>query len=153
MRKKEKRYIIENSDKIPLVGGKIEWNVYDVANSILHHSNDIGTHPALVLIEIDGKVLVAELNHTSGPMKLEIKNPNSLDPQKISFLKRKTIVSKDKHNRKPLTIKDLKAKRNDRILSEEEKEIILKSLNGKTVNRLNIKILLELEVEEKKPKK
>lgn len=153
MRKKEKKHIIENSEEIPLVGGKREWNVYDVSNSILHHTLEEKAHPSLVLLEYNGKLLLAELNHTSGPMKMEIKNPNTKDA-KPSHLKRVTVVTKDKAQKEPITIKDLQTKRNDRILSEDEKKDILKSLNRKNVNRLNMRILLELEPEQKKkPKK
>ncbi len=153
MRKKEKKHIIETSKEIPLVGGKREWNVYDVGNAILHHTLEEDEHPSLVLVEYEGKVLLAELNHTSGPMKKQIKNPNTNDI-KNSFLKRVTTVTKDKEKKEPITLKDLKKKRNDRIFSEEEKRDILDSLNNKKVNRINMKILLELKNQKnKKPKK
>lgn len=151
MRKKEKKHIIENATEIPLVGGKREWNVYDVDNSILHNSDHEGSHPSLVLVEYKGKVLVAEVTHSKGNMKLPIQNPNTQDPEP-SYIKRKTKVTRDKAKTEPITLKDLKTKRNDRILSEEEKVGILKSLNNKSVNRVNMKILVELK-EKKKPKK
>ncbi|MDE6414462.1 MAG: hypothetical protein K2K48_03520 [Anaeroplasmataceae bacterium] len=153
MRKREKKHIIETSKEIPLVRGKREWNVYDVPNSILHHTLEADTHPSLVVLEYDKKVLLAELNHTSGSMKKKIKNPNTKDI-KPSYLKRVTVVTKDKGKKEPITIKDLQAKRNDRILSEEEKRDILSSLNNKAINKFNLKILMNLTLEKKKkPKK
>lgn len=151
MRKKEKKHIIETSDKIPLVGGKREWNVYDVDNSILHNSDQEGTHPSLVLVEYEGKVLVAEVTHSKGGMKLPIQNPNTQDTMP-SYIKRKTKVTRNKENSQPITLKDLKRKRNDRILSDEEKKEILYSLNNKNVNRVNMRVLVELK-EKKKPRK
>ena len=134
MRKKEKKHIIESAKEIPLVGGKREWNVYDVDNSVLHHTLEDDKHPSLVLVEYEGKVLLAELNHTSGPMKKKIKNPNTKDI-KGSYLKRVTVVTKGKDKKEPITIKDLQIKRNDRIFSETEKRDILASLNNKTINK------------------
>lgn len=151
MRKKEKKHIIENATEIPMVGGKMEWNVYDLDNSILHNSDHKGSHPSLVLVEYNGKVLVAEVTHSKGKMKLPIQNPNTQDTEP-SYIKRKTKVTKNKAQTDPITLKDLKTKRNDRILSEEEKRNILSSLNNKNVNRVNMRILVEL-VEKKKPKK
>ncbi len=150
MRKKEKKHIIETSEEIPLVGGKREWNVYDVDNSILHNSDHKGTHPSLVLVEYEGKVLIAEVTHSKGNMKLPIKNPNTNDTQQ-SYIKRRTKVTKNKENSQPITLKDLKSKRNNRLLSEEEKRDILDSLNNKKINRVNMKVLVELK-EKKKPK-
>lgn len=153
MRKKEKKHIIENATEIPLVGGKREWNVYDVNNSILHHTLEDDKHPSLVLVEYEGKVLLAELNHTSGAMKKKIKNPNTND-KKDSYLKRITMVTKDKDKKDPITLDDLKKKRNDRILSEEEKRDILASLNSKNINKINMRVLVELTPKKnKKPKK
>lgn len=151
MRKKEKKHIIETANEIPMVGGKREWNVYDVENSILHNSDDDGTHPSLVLVEYEGKVLVVEVTHSSKGMKLPIKNPDTRDPAP-SYIKRRTKVTRNKEKNQPITLKDLKTKRNNRILSEEEKKDILDSLNNKRVNRLNMRVLVELK-EKKKPKK
>ncbi len=150
MRKKEKKHIIETSEQIPLVNGKREWNVYDIDNSILHSSDHAGTHPSLVLVEYEGKLLVAEVTHSKGDMKLPITNPNTKD-DRPSYIKRKTKVTRNKSNTQPITIKDLKTKRNDRLLSETEKKEILNSLNNKRINRVNIKVLVELK--QKKPKK
>lgn len=132
------------------MGGKREWNVYDVDNSILHNADHEGTHPSLVLVEYAGKVLLAEVTHAKGNMKLPIQNPNTQDTTP-SYIKRKTKVTRNKENTQPITLKDLKSKRNNRILSEKEKKDILKSLNDKNINRLNMRILVELK--EKKPKK
>lgn len=133
------------------MNGKREWNVYDIDNSILHNSDHKGSHPSLVLVEYKGKVLVAEVTHSKGNMKLPIQNPNTQDT-KPSYLKRKTKVTKNKSNTEHITLKNLKTKRNNRILSKEEKLRILKSLNNKSVNRVNMKVLVELK-EKKKPKK
>lgn len=152
MRKKEKKHIIENATEIPMVDGKMEWNIYDVKNSILHHTLEDDNHPSLVLVEYEGKVLLAELNHTPGPMKMKIKNPNTKD-KKDSYLKRITTVTKDKDKKEPITLKDLKTKRNDRVLSEEEKREILASLNRKNINKVNMRVLVELTPSKnKKPK-
>lgn len=152
MRKKEKKHIIENSNEVPLVNGKREWNVYDVSNSILHHTNEGGTHPSLVLVEYNGKLLLAEVTHSEGKMKKGITNPNENDPAP-SFIKRKTVVTKDKKKSKPITVNDLKNKRNNKRFSEEEKKEILKSINSKNVNITNFKLLVALDNDKKKPKK
>lgn len=151
MRKKEKKHTIETAKEIPLVGGKREWNVYDIDNSILHNADHEGTHPSLVLVEYEGKVLVAEVTHSKGNMKLPINNPNTQD-SKPSYLKRVTKVTRNKGNTQPITLKDLKSKRNDRILTQEEKKVILDSLNNKNINKVNMRVLVELK-EKKKPKK
>ncbi|MDE6240880.1 MAG: hypothetical protein K2M08_00485 [Anaeroplasmataceae bacterium] len=151
MRKREKRHIIETSKEIPLVRGKREWNFYDIDNSILHNSDHKGTHPSLVLVEYKGRVLVAEVTHSRGNMKLPIVNPNTQDIEQ-SFIKRKTKVTRNKENTRPITLKDLRSKRNDRFLSEEEKIAILASLNNKKINKINMRVLVELK-EKKKPKK
>lgn len=150
MRKREKKHIIENSNKIPMVNGKREWNTYDVPNSILHHTDEDGTHPSLVLVEYAGKVLLAEVTHSGGKMKKKITNPNGND-LKPSYIKRKTVATKDKNNSNPITIKDLQNKRNTIRLTEKEKQEILDSLNSKNCNITNFKILLTIN--KKKPKK
>ena len=84
-------------------------------------------------------------------MKLPIVNPNTQDIEQ-SFIKRKTKVTRNKENTRPITLKDLRSKRNDRFLSEEEKIAILASLNNKKINKINMRVLVELK-EKKKPKK
>lgn len=152
MRKKEKQHKIETAEEIPFVEGKWEWNVYDVDNSVLHHMDQDGTHPSMVLVEYKDKILIAELTHQEGKMKFEIDNPNTKDT-KPSYMKRKTVATRNKKNSEPITIRDLKTKRNDRILTIEEKKKILENLNNKKVNRINMKVLVELEPRKKKPKK
>lgn len=135
---------IEKSSTIPLVSGKYEWNTYNVENRILHHDAEDGHHTTLVLLEYKGKLLLAEITHSSrGGRKLQITNPVSTDTEE-SFIKRITVVSLNQRKTVPIRISHLGIKRNDRYFSKEEKEKILKSLNNKKVNIDNLKLLIRL---------
>ena len=134
---------IESSDTIPLVNGEYEWNAYEIYNNILHKRRDDGHHPALVLLEYKGKLLVAEITHSSKGKKLKITNPVSFDSEH-SHIKRVTVVSIDGDKKIPLRISNLGRKVNDVIFTKEEKEKILKSLNNKNINRKHLKILIKL---------
>lgn len=134
---------IEKSDVIPLVNGEYEWNSYEIDNNILHKRRNDGHHPALVLLEYKGKILVAEITHSSKGKKLKITNPVSFDG-KDSFIKRQTVVSIDGDKKIPLRISNLGRRVNDLIFSKEEKEKILKSLNNKNINKKHLKILIRI---------
>lgn len=142
--KKKKKYkTIEKSESIPLVNGRYEWNVFNVENKILHHTSENGHHAALVLLEYKGKLLLAEMTHSRGKKRLKITNPNSND-ERPSYIKRETVAATNKANTIPIRISHLMNKRNDVIFTAEEKEMILKSLNQKKINKDRLKILLKI---------
>ena len=134
---------IENSDIIPLVNGEYEWNVFNVDNKILHHTAEDGHHPALVLLEYKGKLLLAEVTHSTGKKRLRITNPYSKD-NKLSLIKRETVIFTNKNKTNPILVCHLMEKRNDVFFSVQEKKKILESLNNKNINIRNFKILINL---------
>lgn len=138
MKKHNKNKTIKVKSKkstIPLRNGGHRWNIYRVSNYILNGKRDNDVHGGLVIEEINEKVILVEVTHSSRWGKrnnYKIRNINSKDISsenklKDSYIKKHLVFSK---NGQAISVSVLKKQQNDLNFTIEEIKEILEMINS-----------------------